>query len=49
MSEINLLDLFDIMSCIRQHLNSAELPKEPFVITVWYSDIANKYLKSNTP
>lgn len=49
MSEINLFELLDIMSCLRQHLKSTELPKEPFVITIWYSDIANKYLKSNTP
>lgn len=39
----------DIKSCIKQQINSKEPPTEFNVISVWFADMANKYLKSNTP
>lgn len=38
----------DIINCIQQHLYKNDIPKEPFVITVWFHDVANKYLHTNT-
>lgn len=40
----------DIISCIEQKIrDTKKFPKTFFVISVWFPDVANKYLKSNTP
>ena len=41
--------LESIMSVIEQMTRNEEYPNEFCVIRVWFADVANKYLKSNTP
>ena len=42
-------ELFRIMSCLEQFVNTTELSKDKFyVISVWYPNIANKFFNSNT-
>lgn len=51
--ELSYEDYYKILSCIKQFIQQQKpqippLSYGPYVITVWYSDEANKYLKSNT-
>jgi len=47
--QLDLLQRHNILSCVRQRVRDGNLPNEFFVISVWFSDIANRLLKSNTP
>lgn len=42
-------EYFGIINCVQQHLIKKSRPNEPYVITVWFHDVANEYLHTNTP
>lgn len=49
MESLTEREMCDIMSCLNQFCKTFIEPTSLYVITVWFPDSANTYLRSNTP